>query len=72
MQQGGSSSPFDRNMGIKLALKAASWLEDELKKCCTNGNVYTMDPKTIVVLGLKTRNYSFTPVIQLAKDTNFE
>ncbi|CAH1405267.1 unnamed protein product [Nezara viridula] len=72
MQQGGSSSPFDRNMGIKLALKAYSWLEQESQNCMNNGAVYTNDPQTTVVLGLKARNITFTPVIQLAKDTNFE
>lgn len=72
MQQGGSSSPFDRNFGIKLSLKAFSWLEGEIKSNLTNGVVYTNDPKNVVVLGLKARNFTFTPVIQLAKETNFE
>ncbi|XP_014287714.1 ATP-dependent 6-phosphofructokinase isoform X1 [Halyomorpha halys] len=72
MQQGGSSSPFDRNMGIKLSLKAFSWLEQEIKNSISNGVVNTSSADSTVVLGLKARNFTTTPVLELAKNTNFE
>uniref|UniRef100_A0A8D8UX71 ATP-dependent 6-phosphofructokinase n=1 Tax=Cacopsylla melanoneura TaxID=428564 RepID=A0A8D8UX71_9HEMI len=73
MQQGGSPSPFDRNMGTKQAANTVEWMIDQLKKCTQpDGTVFTDSPDTAVLMGVIRRQYCFTPLTQLKKETNFE
>jgi len=73
MQQGGRPTPFDRNMGTKMAAKAADWLIEAIEKNKTSTNsVYTNSPETVVLLGLVKRQYKFSPIEELMRETNYE
>jgi len=67
MQQGGSPSPFDRNMGTKMAAKSVEWFVDKLMKE-TSFNT----PQSAVMLGIVRRQYQFTPVQEVKLYTDFE
>ncbi|ULT80557.1 hypothetical protein L5515_016737 [Caenorhabditis briggsae] len=73
VQQGGSPTPFDRNMGTKLAARALEFLLIQLKENLTGDNkVIAKTPHTATLLGLKGRKVVFTPVQDLKKETDFE
>lgn len=84
MQQGASPSPFDRNFGTKLAVKAADWLIAQLdahsKRLPFNDDggdspalTYNCTlPDTAVLMGLVGRQYRFTPVQTLKTQTDFK
>lgn len=73
MQQGGSPSPFDRNVATKMASKAAEWLISCLKEGSkTNDPNACSNPETAVLLGLVRRQYRFTPVQTLQNITDFK
>lgn len=58
MQQGGSPSVFDRNMGTKMAAKAVNWMtEVMLKYRRQDGSVFCDEASTAVLLGLQKRVY---------------
>ena len=75
MQQGGKPSPFDRNMGTKMAGKAFNWLIQQIEKPGvfdpTNSKVYTNDKFTVALLGLRSRSYQFQSVQDLTRETDF-
>lgn len=73
MQQGGSPTPFDRNLGTKMGAKAVEWFSDQLKKCTSpDGETLTSDPDSAVMLGIVRRQYRFTPFKELIEVTDFE
>ncbi|XP_046673393.1 ATP-dependent 6-phosphofructokinase isoform X3 [Homalodisca vitripennis] len=73
MQQGGSPTPFDRNMGTKQAAKTVEWMIEQLKKYTKeDGTVFADSPDTAVMMGVVRRQYRFTPLLELKKETNFE
>lgn len=73
MQQGGSPSPFDRNMGTKMAAKAVDWLVDQMKKNTgADGKINAKSGDSACLLGLVRRQYKFSPLKELISDTNFE
>lgn len=73
MQQGGSPTPFDRNMATKQAAKAVEWFVDVLKRSTKeDGSIYANDPESAVMMGVIRRRYRFTPLEQLKEETNFE
>ena len=73
MQQGGSPTPFDRNLGTKMGAKAVEWFSDQLKNCSTpDGRTLAADPDTAVMLGIVRRQYRFTPFKDLTAVTDFE
>lgn len=73
MQQGGSPTPFDRNMATKQAAKAVEWFVDELKKYTQDdGSIYANTADSAVMMGVIRRRYRFTPLDDLKKETNFE
>ncbi|XP_069193796.1 ATP-dependent 6-phosphofructokinase isoform X11 [Procambarus clarkii] len=73
MQQGGSPSVFDRNMGTKMAAKAVTWLTDQmLAHRRDDGVVFCDEPQTAVLLGLQKRSYVFQPVIELKRQTDWD
>jgi len=73
MQQGGSPTPFDRNMGTKQAAKTVEWMIEQLKKYTReDGTVFADSSDTAVMMGVVRRQYRFTPLLDLKKQTNFE
>lgn len=65
MQQGGPPTPFDRNMGTKMAAKCLHWLVDRIQK----GGNDTQD--SACLLGVVKRQYRFTPLEEVKAQTNF-
>ena len=58
MQQGGSPSVFDRNMGTKMAAKVCNWLGEMMNKSRKpDGGVFCDDPSTACLMGLQKRSY---------------
>lgn len=73
MQQGGSPTPFDRNMGTKMAAKCVEWMVEQLKNNTqSDGTILASGQESACLLGLVRRQYRFTPVKDLIADTNFE
>ncbi|CAG5865507.1 ATP-dependent 6-phosphofructokinase, liver type [Menidia menidia] len=72
LQQGGSPSPFDRNFGTKLGVKATQWLSEKLTENFRQGRVFANTPESACVLGLNRKVVSFIPVTQLKDLTDFE
>ncbi|XP_070522628.1 ATP-dependent 6-phosphofructokinase isoform X3 [Cardiocondyla obscurior] len=73
MQQGGSPTPFDRNLGTKMGAKAVEWLSDQLRKCTSPDNkTFTTAADSAVMLGIIRRQYRFTPFTELIEVTDFE
>ncbi|XP_024142209.1 ATP-dependent 6-phosphofructokinase, liver type [Oryzias melastigma] len=72
LQQGGSPSPFDRNFGTKLGVKAAQWITEKLTECFRQGRVFANSPETACVLGINRKIASFIPVTELKALTDFE
>ncbi|XP_072253280.1 ATP-dependent 6-phosphofructokinase, liver type [Leuresthes tenuis] len=72
LQQGGAPSPFDRNFGTKLGVKATQWLSSKLTENYRQGRVFTNAPDTACVLGLNRKVVSFIPVTELKEITDFE
>nr|Q27665.1 RecName: Full=ATP-dependent 6-phosphofructokinase; Short=ATP-PFK; Short=Phosphofructokinase; AltName: Full=Phosphohexokinase [Haemonchus contortus]AAA29181.1 ADP:D-fructose-6-phosphate 1-phosphotransferase [Haemonchus contortus] len=71
-QQGGSPTPFDRNMGTKLAARALEYIITQIKESMVNGVVSTKSPERATLLGLTGRRVVFTPVEELAAETDFD
>ncbi|CAL1582363.1 unnamed protein product [Knipowitschia caucasica] len=72
LQQGGAPSPFDRNFGTKMGVKALQWISEKLADNCRQGRVFANAPNTACVLGLNRKVVSFTPVAELKPLTDFE
>lgn len=75
MQQGASPSPFDRNLGTKLAARASAWLYDMLTSTCSlaqNFEYCFETPETATLVGLIGRQYSFKSLQSLEPHTNFK
>lgn len=72
MQQGGSPSPFDRNMATKMAAKCVDWLVDNIHANLKDGKVACTSNDTVALLGIVRRQYKFTAVDELVPQTNFE
>ncbi|XP_058792570.1 ATP-dependent 6-phosphofructokinase isoform X2 [Phymastichus coffea] len=73
MQQGGSPTPFDRNLGTKMGAKAVEWFTNQLKKdALPDGTSVSTTPESAVMLGIVRRQYRYTPFIKLIDVTDFE
>ncbi|CAH0546399.1 unnamed protein product [Brassicogethes aeneus] len=73
MQQGGAPTPFDRNLGTKMAAKAVDWMVCQVKNNVDgNGKVLCNTPQTACLLGIQKRQYTLTPLTVLKEQTNFE
>ncbi|XP_071553505.1 ATP-dependent 6-phosphofructokinase isoform X5 [Temnothorax nylanderi] len=73
MQQGGSPTPFDRNLGTKMGSKAVEWFSDQLRKCTSpDGKTITTAADSAVMLGIIRRQYRYTPFMDLIDVTDFE
>lgn len=75
MQQGGRPTPFDRNMGTKMAAKAFNWIIGQLTAPGVfdkeSKKVYTKEKESCCLLGLRARSYMFQPVEDLKVETDF-
>uniref|UniRef100_F1KSL6 ATP-dependent 6-phosphofructokinase n=1 Tax=Ascaris suum TaxID=6253 RepID=F1KSL6_ASCSU len=73
-QQGGSPTPFDRNLGTKLAARALEYLVTQAKEAINlkTGVASATNADTATLLGLRGRRVVFTPVEELALETDFE
>ncbi|KAL7302758.1 ATP-dependent 6-phosphofructokinase isoform X1 [Trichogramma pretiosum] len=73
MQQGGSPTPFDRNLGTKMGSKAVEWFTNILKRDTgADGNCVSNTPDSAVMLGIVRRQYRYTPFTDLIASTEFE
>lgn len=73
MQQGGSPTPFDRNLGTKMGSKAVEWFSEELMKYTNaDGRTKTCAIDSAVMIGIVRRQYRFTPFEELVQVTDFE
>ncbi|XP_068170919.1 phosphofructokinase, muscle b [Antennarius striatus] len=72
MQQGGTPSPFDRNFGTKMGIKAILWLTDKLKECYRHGRIFANSQDSACVLGMRKRALVFQPLAELKPHTDFE
>ncbi|XP_061579650.1 ATP-dependent 6-phosphofructokinase, liver type isoform X2 [Cololabis saira] len=72
LQQGGAPSPFDRNFGTKLGVKAIQWISEKLTESFRQGRVFSNSPDTACVLGINRKVVSFIPVTELKAVTDFE
>ncbi|KAJ8959308.1 hypothetical protein NQ318_021994 [Aromia moschata] len=74
MQQGGSPTPFDRNLGTKMAAKAVDWLVCQLKNNTEldSSEIQCTDPNTACLLGIVKRQYQCTSLMALKAQTNFD
>ncbi|KAK5920988.1 hypothetical protein CgunFtcFv8_024729 [Champsocephalus gunnari] len=72
LQQGGAPSPFDRNFGTKLGMKAIEWISAKLTENFRQGRVFANSPETACVLGLNRKVISFNPITELKDVTDFE
>lgn len=72
LQQGGAPSPFDRNFGTKLGMRAIEWISARLTENYRQGRVFANSPETACVLGLNRKVISFNPVTELKDVTDFE
>ncbi|VDK84040.1 unnamed protein product [Onchocerca ochengi] len=73
-QQGGNPTPFDRNLGTKLAARALEFIVSQILKYADpkTGNLNAVSPDSAALLGLMGRRTVFTPVEELSLQTDFE
>ncbi|VDM95049.1 unnamed protein product [Thelazia callipaeda] len=73
-QQGGNPTPFDRNMGTKLAARALEFLISQAKEYVNpvTNSLNAVSPDSATLLGLRGRRVVFTPVEELFLETDFE
>jgi 6-phosphofructokinase 1 len=73
-QQGGNPTPFDRNMGTKMAARALEHLIAQAKQYINTktGEKSAVSPDTATLLGLRGRRVQFTPAEELCKETDFD
>ncbi|KAI6243825.1 ATP-dependent 6-phosphofructokinase [Aphelenchoides fujianensis] len=73
-QQGGNPTPFDRNMGTKLAARALEHLIVQAKKYVNTeaGENKAVGSDSATLLGLRGRHVQFTSAEELCKETDFE
>ncbi|RLV63380.1 hypothetical protein DV515_00018188 [Chloebia gouldiae] len=72
LQQGGAPTPFDRNYGTKLGVKAVLWMSEKLQQVYSKGRVFANSGDTACVIGLRKKVVAFSPVTELKKVTDFE
>ncbi|XP_029462331.1 ATP-dependent 6-phosphofructokinase, liver type isoform X2 [Rhinatrema bivittatum] len=72
LQQGGAPTPFDRNYGTKLGLKAVQWITDKLHESYRKSHVFANSADSACVIGLKKKTVAFSPVTELKMVTDFE
>ncbi|XP_059418546.1 ATP-dependent 6-phosphofructokinase, liver type [Carassius carassius] len=72
LQQGGGPTPFDRNYGTKLGVRAVQWLTEKMADNFRQGRVFANTSDTACVVGLYKKVLTFSPVTELKEHTDFE
>lgn len=72
LQQGGGPTPFDRNYGTKLGVRAVQWLTEKMADNFKQGRVFANTSDTACVVGLYKKVLTFSPVTELKEQTDFE
>uniref|UniRef100_A0A673HGW7 ATP-dependent 6-phosphofructokinase, liver type-like n=1 Tax=Sinocyclocheilus rhinocerous TaxID=307959 RepID=A0A673HGW7_9TELE len=72
LQQGGVPTPFDRNYGTKLGVRAVQWLTEKMTDSFRQGRVFVNTPDTACVVGLYKKVLTFSPITELKDQTDFE
>ncbi|KAI3385035.1 hypothetical protein SNEBB_005683 [Seison nebaliae] len=72
-QQGGMPSPFDRNLGLKFATKSLWRMQEFLEgtKVDKDGMIQINKKDSACVVGLVTKQITFTPVEDLVPNSDF-
>lgn len=71
-QQGGTPSPFDRNLGSKMGAQTVDWMIEQANENINScGTVCTSSDKSACILCLQQRNYNFVPLKSLVDETDF-
>uniref|UniRef100_A0A8B9RF16 6-phosphofructokinase type B n=1 Tax=Astyanax mexicanus TaxID=7994 RepID=A0A8B9RF16_ASTMX len=68
----GAPSPFDRNFGTKLGVRAVQWLTEKMTDTYRQGRVFANSPDTVCVVGLNKKALTYCPVTEVKKQTDFE
>jgi 6-phosphofructokinase 1 len=72
VQQGGRPSPFDRNLGSRMAIRCAQKLIEQIQANKTEQGVFTNNPDTATLLGLLKQKSVFTSIVELKDKADFE
>ncbi|XP_066541974.1 ATP-dependent 6-phosphofructokinase, liver type isoform X1 [Hoplias malabaricus] len=72
LQQGGAPSPFDRNFGTKLGVRAVQWLTEKMVDTYRQGRVFANTSDSASVVGLNKKAVTFSPVTEVKAQTDFE
>ncbi|XP_052004026.1 ATP-dependent 6-phosphofructokinase, liver type [Xyrauchen texanus] len=72
LQQGGVPTPFDRNYGTKLGVRAVEWLTEKMVNTFRQGRVFANTADSACVIGLYKKVLAFSPVTELKDQTDFE
>ncbi|XP_078664894.1 ATP-dependent 6-phosphofructokinase, muscle type-like isoform X5 [Branchiostoma floridae x Branchiostoma belcheri] len=76
MQQGGCPSPFDRNLGTKLAAKSVAFLAEKMHNNYKEEGgrvvVECNEEDTACLIGLNRRTVQFSPVTHIKSQTDFQ
>ena len=72
LQQGGSPSPYDRILGVKMGSKAVTFMLEQVEKnTMSDGQLHATSCESAAILGILGQNYMFSPLVQLKKKTDF-
>ncbi len=71
MQQGGVPTPFDRNLGLKMAAKSLAFMIAQLQ-ASREPQWRTSGDQSAVVIGVRKKQVTLTPVSELKLETDFE
>ncbi|XP_043939416.1 ATP-dependent 6-phosphofructokinase, muscle type isoform X2 [Protopterus annectens] len=72
MQQGGTPTPFDRNFGTKLGVKAVMWMTGKMKECSRHGRIFANTDDSACLLGMYKRSLIFQPLSEVKNITDFD
>lgn len=73
IQLGGTPSPFDRLVGLKMGTKAVGWIIEQVEKnTAEDGTVKTTRDDSACILCLQQDVYEFVPLQSLLCEADFE
>ncbi|KRZ03820.1 6-phosphofructokinase [Trichinella zimbabwensis] len=71
-QQGGSATPFDRNLATRMAAHAVEFLVGKCREFLqADGRVFTNTPDSAVLLGMQARRSQATPIQDIKEKSDF-
>ncbi|KRZ87308.1 6-phosphofructokinase [Trichinella sp. T8] len=72
-QQGGSATPFDRNLATRMAAHAVEFLVGKCREFFqpSDGRVFTNTPDSAVLLGIQARRSQATPIQEIKEKSDF-